>query len=95
MRRALADGTAPGSPVADGIVSDLSRRYAETFGRPDTPELRRWILNRLEVANDPRVERYWRLVGTVNGWPPAPELAPVFTGFAAALRAHSTPDLAG
>ncbi len=85
-RRALAAGIVPASPAAADIVSELSRRYAETFDRSDGPERRHWILNRLEIANDLRVERYWQLVGAVNGWPPAPELGPVFTWFAAALR---------
>jgi hypothetical protein len=34
------------------------------------------------------VEHYWRLVGMLNGWPATPELGPVFTWFADALRAH-------
>ncbi|UGT42948.1 MerR family transcriptional regulator [Nocardia yamanashiensis] len=84
--RALAEGVSPDSALAAGIVDTLTARYAETFGKEDGPELRAWILERLEVADDPRVERYWRLVGAINGWPPMPELGPAFGWFAAALR---------
>ena len=26
----------------------------------------------LEVVTDPRIERYWQLTATINGWPPFP-----------------------
>lgn len=61
----------------------------DTFDRPDDTALRHWILERLDVADDPRVQRYWRLLGTVNAWPDQPDLAPIFTWFAQALRAHT------
>jgi hypothetical protein len=34
------------------------------------------------------VERYWELLGTLNGWAPWPHTVPVFEWVAAALRAH-------
>jgi hypothetical protein len=34
----------------------------------------------LQIANDPRVERYWCLLATINGWPAPPALAPVLSG---------------
>ncbi|RDI69358.1 MerR family transcriptional regulator [Nocardia pseudobrasiliensis] len=86
VNRALAAGASPESVTGAAVVDDLMRRYARTFDHPDDPALRRWVLERLEVANDPRVERYWRLLSTVNGWPAPPEVAPVFTWFIAALR---------
>ncbi|WP_433667581.1 MerR family transcriptional regulator [Nocardia sp. CA-136227] len=86
--KALADGISADSQAAAAVVDGLAARYAETFGKPDGARLRRWILERLEVANDPRVERYWRLVSAINGWPELPDMGPVFTWFAAALRAH-------
>ncbi|WP_103344132.1 hypothetical protein [Amycolatopsis sp. CA-126428] len=39
-------------------------------------------------GNDPRATRYWQLVATINGWPPLPDLEPVFTWFGRALRTH-------
>ncbi|MFB7944820.1 MerR family transcriptional regulator [Kitasatospora phosalacinea] len=84
---ALAAGTAPDAPAAAAVVADLTARYAEVFDRPDDAALRGWILRRLEVAADPRTERYWSLLARINGWPAPPELAPVSAWFAAALRA--------
>ncbi|WP_067547750.1 MerR family transcriptional regulator [Nocardia crassostreae] len=84
--RALTAGMAPDTPNAAAVVDRLTAQYAKTFGLPDDPALRRWILERLEIANDARVTRYWQLVATVNGWPPMPDLEPVFTWFNQALR---------
>ncbi|WP_280473319.1 MerR family transcriptional regulator [Nocardia asiatica] len=84
---AIEAGIAPGSPAAADVVAELSARYAATFGRADDRALREWMLERLEVADDPRVERYWRLLAVINGWPAPPSLAPVFAWFTAALRA--------
>ncbi|MEA5362950.1 MerR family transcriptional regulator [Amycolatopsis sp., V23-08] len=86
--RALAAGIAPDSREAGGVVAALTARYAETFGKADDNQLKRWILERLEVANDPRVTRYWQLAATINGWAPLPDLQPVFSWFGQALRAH-------
>ncbi|WP_431682864.1 MerR family transcriptional regulator [Kitasatospora sp. KL5] len=86
--RALGAGTAPDSADAARILDGLTARYAETFGRADDAGLRRWLLTRLEIAAAPRTERYWHLLAVVNGWPVPPSLAPVFTWFTAALRAH-------
>ncbi|MFE3753442.1 MerR family transcriptional regulator [Nocardia tengchongensis] len=83
---ALAESIAPDSPAAAGILDDLTARYAATFAKLDDAALRHWILDRLEVANDPRTERYWQLVATINGWPPLPDLGPTFGWFATALR---------
>ncbi|MGK8501157.1 MerR family transcriptional regulator [Nocardia asiatica] len=83
---AIEAGIAPGSPAAADVVAELSARYAATFGRADDRALREWILERLEVGDDPRVERYWRLLAVINGWPAPPSLAAVFAWFTAALR---------
>ncbi|WP_033258701.1 MULTISPECIES: MerR family transcriptional regulator [Kitasatospora] len=88
---ALAAGTAPGTPAAAAAVAELTARYAETFDRPDDAALRDWILRRLEVAADPRVERYWALLSRINDWPAPPETAPHAAWFAAALRAVARP----
>jgi DNA-binding transcriptional MerR regulator len=85
--RAVEAGIDPGSATAGPIVDDLTARYAQTFGRPDDAALRRWLLTRLEIADDPRVERYWQLLAVINGWPVPASLGPVFSWFIAALRA--------
>ncbi|MGW4383409.1 MerR family transcriptional regulator [Kitasatospora sp. NPDC004531] len=86
VEAAIAAGTEPGSAQAGRVVAALTARYAEVFGRPDDPALRSWLLTRLEVGGDPRVERYWELLARINGWPAPPSLAPVFAWFTAALR---------
>lgn len=86
--RALSAGIAPDSEQAGGIVATLTARYAETFGKADDDRLQQWILDRLEIAGDPRVTRYWQRVATINGWPPFPDLQPVFSWFGQALRAR-------
>ncbi|WP_371678591.1 MerR family transcriptional regulator [Streptomyces sp. NBC_01276] len=75
---APAAGTFPADPLGD--------LYARAFERAAESDLPRWLLARLRTGADPLVQRYWRLLATVNGWPPSPTLAPVhswFTGAAA------------
>jgi DNA-binding transcriptional MerR regulator len=69
--------SAEGAEVLDRILA----------GTPDDrrrPEL----LARLEAGTDARAERYWQLMGIINGWPPFPAHVPVFEWLIAALRAH-------
>ncbi|MFI9537873.1 MerR family transcriptional regulator [Nocardia fusca] len=87
--RALAAGITPESGAATPIVDTLTARYAETFGKPDDSALRPWMLERLEVANDSRVARYWQLVAAINNWPPIEDLDPVFNWLTRALRARA------
>ncbi len=85
--RAMEQGIAPDSAQAAPVLAALTARYAEAFGRPDDAALRTWLLTRLQVADDPRAERYWHLMATINGWPVPESLTPVFTWFTSALRA--------
>ncbi|MGF1428333.1 MerR family transcriptional regulator [Kitasatospora sp. LaBMicrA B282] len=86
---ALATGITPDAAQAVPVVAELAGAFAKTFARTDDPEFRRWLLDRMEHGSDPRYERYWQLLGTINGWPPKPALVPVFTWFTAALRAQA------
>ncbi|MDH6144921.1 DNA-binding transcriptional MerR regulator [Kitasatospora sp. GP30] len=88
--RALTDGLAPDSPAGAAVLDSLTAQYAQVFARPDDTELRHWLLRRLDVAGDPRTERYWQLLSIVNGWPVPESLAPVMAWLAAALRAAPT-----
>ncbi|MGW2378151.1 MerR family transcriptional regulator [Kitasatospora sp. NPDC001683] len=87
--RVLDAGIAPASAEAAPIIDALTARYAQTFSRADDAELRHWLLRRLEIAGDPRAERYWHLLAVINGWSVPPSLAPVFTWFTHALRART------
>ncbi|MFI6514504.1 MerR family transcriptional regulator [Spirillospora sp. NPDC050679] len=87
--RAVEAGIEPGSAEARPVLDELVDAYAAPLGRSDDPEFRRDLLARMEMGNDRRAERYWQLLGTINGWPPVPTLTPLFEWFIAALRAHS------
>ncbi|MBL7261165.1 MerR family transcriptional regulator [Paractinoplanes lichenicola] len=87
---AIAAGIRPESPEAAPVVADLIACYADTFSAADTSDFRARLVTRLEVANDFRVERYWGLVATINGWPAPPSLAAVFDWFIPAVRCRVT-----
>jgi DNA-binding transcriptional MerR regulator len=79
--RALAEGIEPDSAEAKAI---LDRIIA-----PDTPPSERdRILAQLETFTDARAERYWQLLGIINGWPPRPPAVPGYEWLIAALRAR-------
>jgi hypothetical protein len=77
-RKALADGVVPGSPAAEVVV-------VEWLGE-DTGA-RRQLADRLATFTDARVERYWQLLGVLNGWPPFEPSVPAVEWWTAALRA--------
>jgi hypothetical protein len=87
---ALAAGIDPASPRAEAVVAAVTARYAHVFDCPDDDELRRRLLVRLESVNDPRWERYLRLLAVINGWPAPESLAPALDWFIRALRAGGT-----
>ncbi|MBV2366366.1 MerR family transcriptional regulator [Streptomonospora nanhaiensis] len=68
-------------PVVDGLAA------AALHGRPDTPEERRRLADELDLFVDARVERYWQLVGVINGWAPIESRVPDWEWFLAGLRA--------
>ncbi|GAA3262928.1 MerR family transcriptional regulator [Nonomuraea helvata] len=84
---AVAAGVDPASPQAAAIVGALATRYAQTFGRADDANLRDWMLDRLQAADEPFAERYLQLLAVINGWPVPPSMAPLFSWFIQALRA--------
>jgi DNA-binding transcriptional MerR regulator len=86
---ARSAGIGPTSEQAKPIVRELVRAYAKGFGRLDDEETARWMLQRFEVANDQRVERYWQLLAVISGSPPPPAMAPAFEWCIAALRGHT------
>ncbi len=83
-RRALADGVVPGSPAAEALVAELL-----DDGRPAVPGRRAALAERLATFTDARVERYWQLLGVLNGWPPFEPAVPAVEWWTAALRAAS------
>ncbi|MEU4739179.1 MerR family transcriptional regulator [Actinosynnema sp. NPDC023658] len=63
-REALDAGVEPKSAEAADIVRRVNERWAGVVGLPVGPELAR----HLTEFGDPRAERYWSLLATVNGW---------------------------
>jgi DNA-binding transcriptional MerR regulator len=81
LGRAVADGVDPGSAAGQEILDRVVP--------PGTPgPERERLLTQLETFTDERVERYWQLVGILNGRPPFAPLVPGFRWLIAALRAH-------
>ncbi|MGP4114132.1 helix-turn-helix domain-containing protein [Streptomyces sp. 4N509B] len=83
-RGAVRDGVDPGSPEGRRVLArivDPGLTAAERARLADT----------LATFTDRRVERYWQLLGVLNGWPPVPSQVPAFEWLIAALRASATP----
>ncbi|MFG2091838.1 MULTISPECIES: MerR family transcriptional regulator [unclassified Spirillospora] len=85
---ALAAGIAPGSPEAEPVVAAVTAGYARACGHGDGAELQRRLLARVETANDPRRERYLRLLSVINGWPRPDDMTPALAWFVRALHIH-------
>ncbi len=78
---ALAAGVDPASADAEALVDRIL---------PDTDRAKRAALaDQLATFTDSRVDRYWQLVGIINGWPRFPSPAPAFQWLIDSLRAHS------
>ncbi|SDD06059.1 DNA-binding transcriptional regulator, MerR family [Geodermatophilus telluris] len=81
-RRALADGVPPGGAAAEALVAELL-----DDGRDGAPGRRAALADRLATFTDARVERYWQLLGVLNGRPPFEPSVPAVEWWVAALRA--------
>ncbi|MFI1742026.1 TIGR03086 family metal-binding protein [Streptomyces sioyaensis] len=94
---AVAAGIAPDSPAAEPVLAELIAAWLPTqTGTPDPPAedgpaARARLLEQLECAAEPAVERYWQLLCTVTGRPGPPRWDLAGTWTAAALRAHPGP----
>ncbi|MCD7445590.1 MerR family transcriptional regulator [Streptomyces lincolnensis] len=85
---AVASGVPPRSRAADPVVAALTAECARALGRPDDAGLRRQLVRRLEAANAPHTDRYFRLLAVIHGWPPPWRRAPVLDWTVTALRAR-------
>jgi len=83
---ATAAGITPDSLQAQPIADELVAAYARHTGRASDPEFRAWLLEVLQSSSDRRYERYWQLLATINGWPPAPSIMPAAEWLITALR---------
>lgn len=80
---ALQEGLDPASKRAGEIVGEV---IDGTVPRDDRARL----ADQLAVYTDRRVERYWGLLGILNGWPQRPSGIPAMEWFITALRAHAS-----
>jgi DNA-binding transcriptional MerR regulator len=86
--QAIAAGVAPGTPEAATVVDEVTPLFAAAAGRENTNAYRGELAQQLETFSDGRVERYWQLLATINGWPVQPALMPAYQWFIAALKAR-------
>ncbi|MEJ8277343.1 MerR family transcriptional regulator [Pseudonocardia spirodelae] len=77
---ALAAGVDPASPQAAAALERIPGVAGLTAS-----ERAEWAAT-VELFTDRRVERYWALLGVLNGWPAREPVLPAFEWFAAALR---------
>lgn len=94
---AVAAGIAPDSPAAEPVLAELVAAWLPTQTgtadppTEDGPAARARLLEQLETAAEPVVERYWQLLCTVTGRPAPPRWDTAGTWTTAALRAHPRP----
>ncbi|MBB6171562.1 DNA-binding transcriptional MerR regulator [Nocardiopsis mwathae] len=86
-RAALAAGTSPDAAEGQAVVEELMPSILAAYGGTDTPARRAEIAEEMSVFSDARVERYWRLLGVINGMPPFEPRVPAWEWLIAALRA--------
>ncbi|MEU8420878.1 MerR family transcriptional regulator [Micromonospora sp. NPDC048835] len=85
---ALAAGLDPTSPDADPVVATVTTRYASLHRHSNDANLRRRLLDRLLLADDPRRDRYLDLLAVLNGWATGDATVPAVDWFIRALRAR-------
>ncbi|WP_046503982.1 MerR family transcriptional regulator [Streptomyces odonnellii] len=88
---ALVAGVDAASPEADPVVSDLMSRCARFLDHEDEARSGLQLLARLQSMNDPRRERYLRLLAVINGWPAPDSLQPALDWTIHALRVRVRP----
>jgi len=82
---AIAAGIHPMSLAAEPIAQAVVARFRAAVSDDQLPaELLGW----LQAVNDPRRERYLRLLSVINEWPQPDSLAAVFDWTTDAVRAR-------
>lgn len=61
----------PTTPEGRLVADQLAPRFAHARGVDDDADFRRELGEQIALFSDRRVERYWELVGIINGWPAA------------------------
>jgi DNA-binding transcriptional MerR regulator len=85
---AARDGIDPASQAGQDLVAQLVVEMARLYGTTDQPAFREQLADMIETFTDRRVERYWQLLGIMNGWPQrGPSASPAWEWLLAGLRA--------
>ncbi|WP_432968450.1 TIGR03086 family metal-binding protein [Dactylosporangium sp. CA-233914] len=94
---AIDAGIPADSPAADPVVADVVGAWlpmqegSDLRSGGDGEDARSRLLEQLEIAADPRAERYWQLLCIINGWPVRASLATAGQWLMTALRANPAP----
>lgn len=83
----VAEAQDSGRPEPAAVVDEVVGRWAERIGRADSPELRDEIIAAIGGSIEPRAERYWQLMATINGWPPIEPAMHRWAWFLSAVQA--------
>ncbi|RSD19545.1 helix-turn-helix domain-containing protein [Amycolatopsis eburnea] len=83
---AVQAGDSPTSGAGQTLAADIAAATARPDQDPESPEFRAEMADRFETSGDPRAERYWQLLATINGWPPVQTAQPAVRFMVAALR---------
>jgi DNA-binding transcriptional MerR regulator/AcrR family transcriptional regulator len=75
LERDIAPGSAEAARIVDAILTGTA-----------ADQRRGELLTQLEDIIDPRIERYWKLTATINGWPSFESPVPAFEWLMAALE---------
>ncbi|OZM70896.1 MerR family transcriptional regulator [Amycolatopsis antarctica] len=85
----LEAGLDPASPEGRELADEIANGSATPGQEPGDPAFRRELADKIASGSDPRAERYWQLLATINGWPPVPTRQPAMDWFIGALRASA------
>ncbi len=82
LEAGLAPDSAEGRELAETIFTQSSRNGRD----PADPAWRKRLTDGMAISSDPRAERYWHLLGKMNGWPSFPSQMREAEWIIAALR---------
>ncbi|GAA4551406.1 helix-turn-helix domain-containing protein [Amycolatopsis samaneae] len=85
----LDGGITPDSPKGRELAEEVFTASASPSRDAADPAYRRELAETIAAGADPRAERYWTLLGIINGWPPFPSQAAPAQWIVAALKAHA------
>ncbi|GGM21192.1 TIGR03086 family metal-binding protein [Dactylosporangium sucinum] len=89
---AIDSGTPADSPAAEAVVAEVVEAWLPLQPDVDVHDHpRHKLLEQLEMAADPRAERYWQLLCVINGRPVRASIAREGQWLMTALRANPTP----